>query len=251
MIYKSAAELKSIARGKLLGKYSVAVGAIALMQLIFFAFNSVVTYMVDMSTTAGTIMYGAISIIVNLIAVVFVVGELTIYMNLACGNNAKVTDIFSGFSMHPDKAIVLEIIVAFRIFLWLIPACICAFLMYATGSYNYVLIGLTAVFSLVGLVGGIYTRIKLSQCLYLLLDFPQYSAKEIVGFSVEIMKGHMGSYFKVVLSFIPMYILGVLSAGIGFFFIYPYSKMTFTEFYLDIIREPQTVNNDNKNSSDL
>ena len=43
------------------------------------------------------------------------------------------------------------------------------------------------------------------------------------------------------LSFIPMYLLGTLSLGVGFLWIIPYVGMTEAHFYLDTMRKHNTV----------
>ena len=236
MNYKNVASLKSVARGKLLGKYSVATGALVFIQLILFLINSVVSGVADTNSPLGILIYSLITLIVELIATAFIVGELTIYLNFACGNNAKATDVFSGFNKHPDKAILVRIIVFFRTIVWLIPCGIFSVIYFFDRSD--ILLAVLIITAVAGIVGFVYTAVNLSQCFYLLLDFPQYSAVELVRYSGIIMKGHRGRYLRLAVSFIPLCVLGLLSAGIGFLFIHPYVRMTYTEFYLEIIREP-------------
>ena len=51
------------------------------------------------------------------------------------------------------------------------------------------------------------------------------------------MKGHKIRLLLLDLSFAGWCVLGVLSFGIGFFWIVPYYLQTMTNFYLDLIRE--------------
>lgn len=235
MGYRNTRELKSVARAKLLGKYNTGAGAMVLMQLITLAVSSLASSVVDVNSIYGKIVYGAIAIIVNLISAVFVVGELTIYLNFACGNKAKVTDLFSGFKGHPDKAIVMELMIFIRKLVFLIPFFIAFFVYtYITNSQGIMII--MAILFIFGAIGMIYTDLKLSQCYYLFLDFPQYTARELIGFSNEIMKGRKASLLYLRLSLIPMMLLALLSCGIGMLFVYPYAKMIHTEFYLDTIK---------------
>ncbi len=238
MNHKSTVELKGIARDKLLGNYGTVIGAIVTVQLIFFGINSIVRYVSDLNSITGMIVYIAITLICSLIASVFVVGELTIYMKLACGDSIKITDVFSAFTGHPDKVIILDLIVSLRVLVWLIPAAATLCYMYLKDSYGNVLILLASGLMIIGLIGSIYTYIRLSQCLFIFLDFPDLTVNEIIERSIGMMEGQYGRFLYMMISFIPIYLLGILSLGIGFIFIQPYKGMTYTEFYLTIAAQP-------------
>ena len=236
-----ASEIKSLARGKMLGKYNTASAAFVLVQIMFFLVSLLVRNAVDTTTIFGNAILGIISIIIELIFVVFMVGELTIYLNFACGNKAKVSDVFGYFKVHPDKAIMMELLIVLRVVVWAIPMGIGVGII-SMGADNIAFILIGAVLELISIVLMIAVVVNLSQAFYLLLDFPQYTVKELLTFSKEIMKGHKGTFIRLYLGFIPYYILAIASAGIGMLFVYPYTKMVLTEFYLDIIKEP--VNNE-------
>lgn len=239
MIYKTTSELKRMARGRMLNNYGVAVSALVLLELIFFLISNICTSVVDMNSVSGTVIYFAITFIVNLIATVLVVGELSIYLKLACGKKASVADMFSMFKQHPDKIIVVQLLIFVRILIAALPAIITGAFYYLAEEENDIAFIAFIAGLIISAIACIYVRVITSQSFYLLLDFPQYSASELINYSREIMKGHGWQLIVTVISFIPMMILGILSAGIGMLFVYPYYQMTLTEFYLDIIREPK------------
>ena len=78
--------------------------------------------------------------------------------------------------------------------------------------------------------------LALSQVFYLALDYPDLTAGEILRLSLKVMKGKKRQLFIIQLSFLPLYLLGVLSFGIGLFWIVPYQKMTLTLYYLDLMK---------------
>ena len=242
MVYKTISELKTSARGRMLGNYSVAVSALVLLEFIFFVAGRIAASVVDVYSASGQLLYAAITFIVNLIATVLVVGELSIYLKIACGKKAAVSDVFSIFSQHPDKTIVVQLLIFVRMFACCIPAIIAGTMYIMSGYENDIVFIILIVCVIVASVGCIYVKVITSQSFYLLLDFPQYSAGELLKYSKKIMKGHVWHYIGVIISFIPIMILVILSAGIGMLFVYPYYKMTLIEFYLDIIREPQDKN---------
>ena len=61
--------------------------------------------------------------------------------------------------------------------------------------------------------------------------------------SAAIMRGNKGRLFYLELSFVPLYLLGTLSLGLGFLWIIPYVGMTEAEFYLDTLRKRNQVTN--------
>ena len=48
------------------------------------------------------------------------------------------------------------------------------------------------------------------------------------------MRGHRVKLFYLYASFLPLYVLGILSLGIGLLFVEPYVNVTIAEFYLDV-----------------
>ena len=68
-------------------------------------------------------------------------------------------------------------------------------------------------------------------------DHPDMDPKAVLAKSKELMKGRRLTYLGLLASFIGMYLLGILSFGIGLFWVCPYIKMTVTSFYLQAIGE--------------
>ncbi len=239
MNYRTSAELKAYARGKLLGKYGVTVGALALEVLIFSILGQVIVRVVDRNTIEGMLLYCLIMMVVSLISVVFEVGELVIFMKIACGDKPLVGDLFKGFKLHPDKAIVVGLIRLALEGVWFIPSIVALGVAFAL-DFNAISVMILMLAVMIGLIGSIYIRITLSQMLFILLDFPDYTASEIVNCSRELMKGRKGTYLYIMISFLPLYILSMLSFGIAHMLVLPYVRMTQTEFYMDNIRGPET-----------
>ncbi|MCR5399222.1 MAG: DUF975 family protein [Lachnospiraceae bacterium] len=244
MNHRSTVELKAIARDKLLGNYSTVIGAIVTVQLIFVATNYIAKSVSDLYSVVGMAIYVAVTLISGLIGAVFTVGELTMYLKLACGDKIAYKDIFSAFFGHPDKIIVLDFIFSLRCLIWLLPAGLTYAVMYYKHldgeTLTFLLVGL----SVLGIVGMIYTYIRLSQVFFIFLDYPDLTVREIMEKSIDLMHGQYGRFLGIMVSFIPIYLLGILSLGIGFIFIQPYRNMTYTEFYLGIAAgKPVTGNN--------
>ena len=86
-------------------------------------------------------------------------------------------------------------------------------------------------------------RLIYSQSFFLLHDFPQYSAREILALSRKMMKGQKGRLFYVYVSFLPLFLLSLLSCGIAFLWVIPYVNATNAEFYMDVIQHSGSSSN--------
>lgn len=226
-------QIKRIARGKMLDKYGTAIGAYLLRTLILSAALFISSEAVDNSTTFGIITYLLMTIIVSLLGVTLFVGELTIYLNIACGNKSKAWDIFKGVLNNADKTILIAFIIMLRAGIYAIPYIVCYVLYIYSGNLT---LGIaTAMLGIFAAIMSIYVNMKLSQAYYILLDFPEMGAIEIIKRSTVIMRGNKWRLFRLYLSFIPLFLLGLLSLGLATLYIYPYIRMSLTEFYFDLM----------------
>lgn len=231
---KTSAQLKQIARGIMLGKYRVAISVLLVTELIIIT----LTFLTHINTIPASAMEVFVQFIITLIILLFnsilTVGQSAFYLNIACSQPYQLKDLFTGFKVYPDKAIIIQLIIQLFANLPLIPAMVALTL----AIYNMdpaMFFG----FSLLMIIGGYiscWVTLCYSQCYYLLLDFPDCSAIELLKMSRRIMKGNMFRLLYIQISFIPMTLLGYISFGIGLLFIVPYQKMTYTLFYLDLIQ---------------
>ena len=231
--HRSSSELKALAKGSLLGKYGTAISALLTIKLITLAVAFITSNAVNRGSTYGILIYYAISLIIELIAAVFTVGQISFYLNIACKRSYKVSDVFSGFQTHPDKAIIIKFLFLVILLVCLLP--FIAILIFYYITKNSILLMFLSILGVLGVIINIYFMLHFSQSFYLLLDFPDKSCAELMKLSKEIMKGNKGRLFYLYIGFIPFLLLGLFSCGIGFLFIIPYMNMTMTHFYLDLI----------------
>lgn len=232
--HKTSAELKMYAKGTLLGKYGTAIGALILIQLITQSVTLLASAILDTSSIYGITVNYAISLIMTLIAAIFSVGQISLYLNMASHQPYKVSNIFNGFRTHPDKAIIIQFLL-FLISLGCVLPAVILLIIYALTKISLLMIFLSLL-GVAGLIAAYIFMLQFSQSFYLMLDFPDYSAVELMKLSRRIMKGNCQRLFYIYVSFLPLYLLGLLSLGIGFLFIVPYQQMTNVYFYLDLIR---------------
>ncbi|MGP1587907.1 MAG: DUF975 family protein [Treponemataceae bacterium] len=85
--------------------------------------------------------------------------------------------------------------------------------------------------SLLFFIPGIIKAISYSQAFYILAENPNVSVRTALKMSQKIMKGYKADYFVMQLSFIGWFILALLSAGIGIFWLIPYISLSNTYAY--------------------
>ena len=105
-------------------------------------------------------------------------------------------------------------------------------------------IGVTILMGLVVMLGyicfvipGIILTLSYSLVPIILIKKPELGIVEILKYSREKMQGHKLDAFVLGLSFIGWAILGTLTFGILYIWLFPYMQFTFTKFYLNILGE--------------
>lgn len=249
--YKKPYELKNLAKDKLQDKYGAAVLILFLYSLITNGMSLFVGMLANMTSATAYALTGSptvvtvITIIFELInlAVVIVLGILQagsafFFLNLACGQPYATGNLFYGFKKDSGKALILSAVVGLCNAVCLYPSqyCLSAYL----NTRDTRMLHIACILMLIGFCVYIPVSLGLSQVFYLMLDYPERTARDTLSLSFQVMKGHKGQLFYLQLSFIPMMILCICSFGIGFLWLNPYMQMTYTYFFLDIMNPAES-----------
>lgn len=239
-----------MAREKLSGKYGISMLVTPVIQFALAmacAIPLVIILMVYMvASTVGNsesnILVIAIIYLLTMIPYTILFGVLNtgislFYLNIACGRKYSVSDMFYGFRVQFKKSLALSAVTVLASYACTFPYMVFYYLsLYDPQEIWTILMAISYIGAMI-----IYVPIQLSlsQCFYLLLDFPNHSTKELVKLSVQVMKGHKKRLFYIQLSFIPVQILCILSFYIGYLWAIPYMYMTNALFFLDIMKPKQ------------
>ena len=224
-------ELRSTARGLLLGKY----GRIIFIHFAYLLINAYMNQLTLQTrpneSLTRLIMYIILSVIVSLLAGVFRYGLTRCYMNLCCGMDFSFTDLLYGFKHDSVRILKLAVILGVIETICYFPAS------YLISAYSSTKTASAFFFACLSITLGtiIYVAIMLQLAFtyYLLLDFPEKKVSEIIKMSVYLMKGNGLKMIYLYAGFIPIFSLGVLSAGLGFLWLIPYLEASLTCFYLN------------------
>ena len=237
--FKSSAELKASAREHLLGHYGTVIGAFMIMTAILGTVSIAVGLIADLSTIFGTVIYYAIMFLVSVLTGLFSSGNAYLYLKLICGRPVSVGDLFYGFQLAPDKAITMQAWITLISYVANLPQYILSSMFLSNISHPDKMMSLMLPYALSLILSGVVSvmlGLIYAQAYFLLHDFPQYTAKELLQKSRRLMVHHKGRLFYLYVSFLPLVLLGLLSWGLALLWVTPYMAATEAEFFLDLIK---------------
>lgn len=236
--YKSSAELKALAKEHMFGKYGTAIGAGVLVSMIIGFATLFFTMFLNVTTVIGVILNYLISFVISVLAGLFASGTGYLYLKISCGRPVTISDVFYGFKLFPNKALLIQLYLSAWTYLGMLPMTVLAFLVNRNPQNSVLMLFYSLSFILYGVVWVMISLIY-SQVFFLLHDFPNYSVKELLSMSKELMKGNKGRLFYMMAGFIPLLLLGALSCGIAYLWLGPYINTSCSEFFLDLIQNRQ------------
>ena len=145
------------------------------------------------------------SIITFIITPALSLGVYKIYLKLTKKEGFTIGDMFSGFN-QTGRALWLNILIVVFTWLW----------------------------SLLFVIPGIVKSFAYSMAYLVLADNPEFTAREALNKSKEIMNGHKWDLFVLYLSFFWWYLLISITFGLAAIYVVPYINATIVNFYNSI-----------------
>ena len=245
----SSKDLKAMARAQLAGKYGIFIGAYLLYNMITFVISLITSFTGQSSSAIANIAQGnfygsytgiiidfVIQFIIGLILSILALGFNKMFLDGSRGYTVKFEDIFYGFRHHPDRIILMQLILSLISVACLLPGYIFLFLALRSDE-NIALLILCVAFLIIGCILFVYFTIVYSQSMFLMADYDDIGPVQSLKESRKLMHGNKGRYLYLSLSFIGFMFIGLLSCGIGLLWIIPYMNMTQTNFYRNITGE--------------
>ena len=229
-------ELKRRARDTLTSRYTVPMTAYVLSQmivmLISLPFESALQNhpSVFQLVTSGLAMF-----IILLLSNVLTGGLVYIHLNLTHGKAAVLTDVLRYFSRSPERFVLSDLLFTGISLLPMLPAI--AITIIAVLRNTTILYTITAIAWIITLIPMFSITLRYALTNYLLVEEPEAGITDVFCKSRRLMEGHKMELFFLSLSFIGMYLLSILSVGIGFLWVIPYRNQTLAEFYRNIRKE--------------
>ena len=230
--YKTTAQLKGIAKEKSLGRYGTLIGA----NLLILAIQILAMTITTVSSGGSIIIIvinSIISMIVSILLGLLMSGKAYLYMNLLYSQNVATSDVFYGLRRNSQKAVAIQAVFVLVDFVVSLPSQIFLIMYTRTQAPEHMMLML--LFWFFGLFVDIMVSLIYSQAFFLLHDFPDRSAKELLATSRHLMRGNKFRLFYLNVSFIPLYILGAVALFVPILWVSVYRYATTCAFYQDLI----------------
>lgn len=259
-IHHKSADLKDLAKGSLTGRYYNAVMTCLLsLTLTFFLSQCGITITDSIENTIYRLtgntqeqpvillLTYVLLLLVSVLCNIFNVGLTLFFLNLACRRNAVSFDLFYGFQQQFGKSFLISGVLTLLRTVCMLPVDIGLYLYMRNREISTHTLLCLALWLAAGICIYLPLALGLSQSYYLMLDFPEYNAFDILKLSMKIMKGHKKRLFYIEISFLPLMFLNALTFGFGSLWLTPYKSMTYTLFFLDIMKPEQPIRSSTSN----
>ena len=154
------------------------------------------------------------------------------FIELNHGSLSKTADVFFGFSCRVSKHLSCSFFFSMLYMIMVfVPTQIFDRITHSTGKH-YLLYSFI-VYSVAYLVY-MLIQIQFMPVYFIAIDFPDKSFGDCLLILIWLTSGYRRQLTRLMLSFIPIYILGILSFGIGLLWVIPYMYSSYASFYLNL-----------------
>lgn len=229
--------LKAAAREHLEGRYVTIILAYMIANMLTNLPSLLFSETFNTNTLQGYSLNTFAHLILNFFTAIFLVGQNNICLQcIRSGEKVPLSEMWYGFRGRAD-----EIIKTY--FLYLIRY-LASGLPFAFLAACYIRNGHSSLFGTLALVAFsfmliMWLKISLDYgiLLFLFVDRTDLSPSQMLTECKKIMQGNRMKLLYLHLSFVGMFLLVLLSFGIAMFWLYPYMKMTYGEFYCHLVNE--------------
>lgn len=235
-MYKKIRRWKLYARETLHGNYSILIFA----TLAIAAANMLVTRIGDALFFGGSvlnvIMSQAFSFIISLIMGVFSAGVSYMLLNIARGKPCFFQDMLYFFKNHPDRVIVAGMVLGLINLVLSVPFLYVNYFVDPGNTMEEMMAWLTkaGIMLLLAAVLNLLITLPFALAYYIMADDVDMGGIEALKASARMMKGNMGKYLLLQISFIPLLLLSVFTLYIALLWLVPYMEMSAVMFYRDL-----------------
>lgn len=231
--FKTNKYLKADARESLIGNLTTTVLSIFLYTLSTMILSERIASFSPESVLVSLLLSLFVFFIVNTCANMLRIGLSCIFLKLQFGQKASVGDLLYAFRNNSDAAVTISAFIAVQELFCILPYLLFMTLAPLQNSPAFAVV--SPLLLIAGVLGTIAVRIRYAVCTYLFLDFPGYTAGELIRGCTRLMKGHLGRLFGLYFSFIPLYFLSFLSLGVAGLWVSSYSHAAEAAFYKDLM----------------
>ena len=227
---------KNYAKETLHGNYSM----IILAMIAVAALNAVVSQLVS-ALFGGYTIFSLITgqaalFIVSLIMGIFSAGQSYMLLNIARGKQASFSDLVYFFKNQPDRVLVAGFVPGLLYLAASIPFYYVSYFVDPGSTLEENLEWLLLLAGMMLLANVLYALLTIPFVLifYLLADDLNLGGIDALKMSARLMKGNVGKYLLLEISFLPLLVLSVFTLYIALIWLVPYMEMSMVMFYRDL-----------------
>lgn len=229
-------ELKRIARGNLLGNFLPLIRAFVFCSLIVSLIETPFSMMTnDILFSPTNIIYYVAVILIMIASVVLTVGQYCLHLSLARTGEIHLSHLFYPLKHDANRLILAEIMIFVIEMLCLSPIIGAGAIFWFSDDVNLYLVAIGLV--VLGCILILWATVSFGLAYCVLIDQDDLSATKALKATLALIKGHKKRFLYMQLSFFGLYLLVLLSLGIGILWVQPYVMQTTTLFYLDVKEE--------------
>ena len=229
---QSFGNIKAAARRGLENNYGYAIVLLIQLQMLNILLPYLILVFLPGNSLLEIITFEIVGLILTALLQILQMGSCYFYLKLNCGQTASVSDLYYGFRTNRNQALGIGLVYALVSYLCLLPYTYFSYC--ATYAGRVTDVRFLFLLLLAGQLAEFLLLIPVSQSYYILLDFPDYTAKQALLISFRMMKGNLLRYLLFALSFIPLFLLSLLCCGLGLLWVVPYMESSLAVFYLDL-----------------
>lgn len=229
-LHEISSGLKARGRYALAGHLGTAFGSIVTYLLLSFLLIRMVANVFSGSDPLSFLLCELMTWLVLTFMGLLSYGLCRIFMGWQYGQKAAFQDLFAGFRENTNTILEIQAVLSGAEILALLPAGIAGAVL--TGPYS---LPLTALLYVLGVFSALYLQLTFGLSYFILLDYPQGKPLQVLKASRKMMKGNRGVLFYLYLSFVPLFLLGVLSFFVGDVYVLSYFYSTEAAFYRSLV----------------
>ena len=231
--------IKYNSRRSLQGHYGIMIlGMLAVFGLDMLG-GSMASSLFGGTSTMSVVLGEAFALIVSLITGIFSAGYCYMQLNIARGREYSLGDLIFFFKNQPDRVIIAGFVLALIQVAAQIPYSYAVYTMDrgTTLEEQMTWMSTISLLMLLSMVLNMLISLPFAMTFYLMADDVNLGGIEALKASARLMKGNMGRYLLLQISFIPLLFLSMFTLYLALLWIIPYMEMSFAVFYQDLTGE--------------
>lgn len=227
---------KTYAKETLHGNYSIIILALLAITAVNMVVSELVSALFGGTTILNIITGQAALFIVSVIMGVFSAGLSYMLLNMARGKAYTFGDLLYFFKNYPDRVIIAGIVLGIIDLIVSIPYYYVNYFVDpgTTLEENMQWLMKLGLMLLLASVLNLLLTLPFVLTYFLLADDLELGGIEALKMSAKLMKGNIGKYLLLEISFIPLLILSVFTLYIALLWLVPYMEMSVVMFYRDL-----------------